>query len=238
MQKPLRYVGIDLAWSMGKESAFCVLKPTVEGGLAIETLEMVDDGAIVKRLRLMSLYYQLYVGFDAPLRVPNATGNRDIERQFNRDFAPAKISMLPVNRTLLYRQFGAIKGEILVSHLQEVGFAIGTTNALNLFEVYPHATIAVAFHNGGILPYKRKKGRSVAAIRQALTRYQGYLREAIAPHAMLSIDTATLKGQHLKAYEDSLDAVTCAYTAYFAHAYPALSKHYGSSQEGLFVTPF
>lgn len=240
MNKPFRYVGIDLAWSTTNQSGFCVLKTTQEGTLAIEDIEMLDDTALVKRLRIMRLYYEVAVGVDAPLRVTNWQNNRTIETEFRKDFSPYKISMLPVNRKLLMKMFHTIKGEVLIKQLNEKStepFEMSTQGDYSICEVYPHATIAVCFNDNKILPYKRKKGRNVQSIKEALVKYQEFLKTILAPHALLDVDVFSLKGKALKRYEDKLDAVVCAYTRYFAQTYPKECKVYGSSDEGVFVTP-
>jgi predicted RNase H-like nuclease len=78
-----------------------------------------------------------------------------------------------------------------------------------------------------------------------LQRYQALLAtlaEATPPlgglDALLTDDPAALRGRALKAYEDTLDAITCAYTAYYLwHHGPARTRVYGTIADGHILTP-
>lgn len=181
--------------------------------------------------------HDITIGIDAPLRVPNTTENREIEKAFLRDFAQYGIGMLPVNRTIMERMFGGVRGEKLLALLAREGFGL-SVNAGGVAEVYPHSTIAVCFNNNRLLPYKRKKGRSVADVKAALGIYRGYLRDAVADHPVFETDISALKGKELKAYEDTLDGITSAYTLWYCFRYPERCKVYRAEGEGIFVTPF
>jgi predicted RNase H-like nuclease len=182
--------------------------------------------------------YDVFVGVDAPLFVDNETGNRDIEKAFLKDFSTYKIGMLPVNRTLLLRQFGFIKGEELYLKLKASGFTFGCAHQKNIVEVYPHSTIAVLFNNNAILPYKRKNGRNVDDVRKALIIYQGYLKSVINEHSIFDVNILMLKGKGLKEYEDKLDAIVSAYTLYYYQINPQKCKVYKGESGAIFITPF
>lgn len=181
--------------------------------------------------------YDITVGVDAPLKVPNQTGNRETEKAFLRDFARYKIGMLPVNRTLMERMFGMVRGEALLGVLEAEGFTL-SSDRQGVLEVYPHSTIAVCFNDNRLLPYKRKKGRSLSDVKAALQTYQDYLRKAVADHPVFSVDIGALKGKAIKEYEDTLDGITSAYTLWYCRHFPERCKRYSAEGEGVFVTPF
>jgi predicted RNase H-like nuclease len=208
------YIGVDLAWGDKNLSGFCVLTPYKKSLkiIDIKLLKSIDD--IVQEIQKYK-DYKVYIGLDAPLLVPNEDGNRECEKNFNRDFAKYKISMLPVNRKLLTKYNSNIRSQELYKRLQEDGFKRDYNSNKVIFEVYPHSTIAMLFNNHQILPYKRKKGRNTEFIREQLRIYKKYLAKVLFPHAILKSDVELLKGQSLKNFEDMLDAITCAYAIYY-----------------------
>ena len=77
-------------------------------------------------------------------------------------------------------------------------------------------------------------------------RYQSLLRElrkADPPlrrtkKLLTGIDVTGMRGAALQAYEDTLDAVTCAYIASFFWRHgPRAAKRYGSLEEGHILVP-
>jgi len=96
------------------------------------------------------------------------------------------------------------------------------------FEVYPHTIHVRLFNLAQRLPYKAKKGRSVAYRRNILKQYQNHLRQLVqseAPnvlnnaavrHALSPETVECAKGAALKHLEDQLDGLTCAMAAWLA----------------------
>lgn len=228
------YIGIDLAWGDKNLSGFCVLVPYKKSLkiIDIKLLKSIND--IVDEIQKYK-NDKVCIGLDAPLLVPNEDGNRECEKLFNKDFAKYKISMLPVNRTLLTKYNSNIRSEELFKRLKEDGFKRDYNSDKVIFEVYPHSTIAMLFNNHQILPYKRKKGRDVGFIREQIDIYKKYLAKVVYPHKILKSDIAAFKGQGLKDFEDMLDAITCAYTIYFCQNNEA--RFYKVDDEDIFVTP-
>jgi predicted GIY-YIG superfamily endonuclease/predicted RNase H-like nuclease len=228
------YIGIDLAWGDKNLSGFCVLSPYKKSLkiIDIKLLKSIDD--IVYEIQKYH-EYKVYIGLDAPLLVPNEDGNRECEKNFNRDFAKYKIAMLPVNRKLLTKYNSNIRSEDLYTRLRDDGFKRDYTSNKVIFEVYPHSTIAMLFNNHQILPYKRKKDRNTEFIREQLTIYKKYLAKVVFPHTILKSNVELLKGQGLKGFEDMLDAITCAYIIYFCQNNEV--RFYKFDDEDIFVTP-
>ncbi len=154
------FIGVDLAWHPNNPSGVALLQgKKVIYADVLDSLDSVID--------FINLYPDAIIGVDAPLIVENQTGNRDIEKQFLKDFASKKLGVYPVNRELLLKINSTIVGEILSSNISQ---KLGS----NLFEVYPHATIMNCFH-GKVLPYKRKQGRNTDFIRSQLDLLYKYL---------------------------------------------------------------
>ena len=193
-----QYIGIDLAWTENNNSGLALLEDNkiLYCGIAKNLEEVI---AFIKR------YPKAIIGVDAPLEVPNETGNRDIEKEFLKDFSSKRLGVYPVNRNLLTKYSKNIVGE-------ELRAPISQKLGENLFEVYPHATILECFH-GKVLEYKRKKGRDTAFIKKQLHILENYLEEVL--DGEFKEELKNLKGKGLKAYEDKLDALVCAYTLFF-----------------------
>ena len=83
------YIGIDLAWGEKNPSGFCVLACTNSSHAKIELIELKLLYSIDEILTELKKYENSTValGIDAPLVIPNETGNREIEKAFNKDFA-------------------------------------------------------------------------------------------------------------------------------------------------------
>ena len=208
------YIGIDLAWGEKNLSGFCVLTP-LDNKLEILEVKLLSSlDEILNEIKKYS-QNQVYIGVDAPLLVPNQTGNREIEKEFNKDFAKYKISMLPVNRDLLTKFSSEIRSENLYEKLHKLGYKRDLNATKAIFEVYPHSTIAQCFNKQKILPYKRKKGRDTTFIKQQLYIYQSYLKAVADKNQFFQVEIEKLKGQSLKNYEDMLDAFTSAYTLFY-----------------------
>ena len=228
------FIGVDLAWGEKNLSGFCVLqesKAKLEI-LDIKLLKSIDD--IVDEIKKYK-NFKIHVGVDAPLLVPNEIANREIEKNFNKDFARYKISMLPVNKKLLTKHISIIRSEELFNKLSEYGFKRDYNSDKVIYEVYPHSTIAMCFNNHEILPYKRKKGRDTAFIKEQLEIYKNYLKKEIRTHEIFKKDVSKLRGQSLKDYEDQLDACICAYTLHYCQN--GDSKFYQLDGVDTFVTP-
>jgi len=227
-----------LAWGEKNLSGFCVLE--LSGSKKNSKLKILNSKLIQSIETMVDeidkyAEHQVFVGVDAPLVIPNETGNREVEKKFNKDFAHYKISMLPANRKILQKYSPTMRTQELFYRLEAQGFKRDYTSQKVIFEVYTHATIAMLWNNHKILPYKRKKGRNTLFIKEQLGIYQKYLQKVVSPHQILKEDIATLKGQKLKKYEDQLDAITCAYSIYYCQNNSA--HFYQVDGVDTFVTP-
>jgi putative endonuclease len=208
------YIGIDLAWGEKNLSGFCAIDAS---GKKLKILDIKLIKSIDEIIDEISKYkeYKTLVGVDAALVVPNESGNREIEKNFNKDFARYKISMLPANKKILSQYSPNIRSIELYEKLASLGFKRDYASDKVIFEVYTHSTVAMCFNNHEILPYKRKKGRDTAFIKNKLGIYRDYLKKEFLSHIIFKEDIESLKGQKVKDYEDMLDSITCAYCIYY-----------------------
>lgn len=243
--KPV-FIGIDLAWSARNRSGGAVIREgrLVEARGDLVTLEEIGDFVA----RHLSPTAGAVVAVDAPLRVPNLSGVRPCERELNADWRRYQAGAHPANRALLARD-GHVRGEALVDLLvSRHRFAESTTiprrsNERLICEIYPHPAHVSLFGLEKTLKYKRNR---VVERRQELLRYRQHLRELRKAKPPLKKTKAllvrteidTLRGQQLKAYEDMLDALTCAYIAYYLWWHgPQRARTYGTLADGHIIVP-
>ncbi len=242
------FIGIDLAWSARNPSGGAIIR---DSQLVSQVGTLSDNAEI---LRYVATHLQptegAVIAIDAPLRVPNSTGSRACDRALSMEWRQYEAGALPANRKLLARA-GVVRGEALVA-----GFAAtwGFRQILPipqqmqgryLCEVFPHPAHVSLFDLPKTLKYKAKAGRTMAVRQQAFRRYQQLLASlttatpALRGTAdLLRQEVSALRGQKLKAYEDTLDAVTCAYTAaYLWHHGPSHTCIYGTVDAGHILTP-
>ena len=114
-----------------------------------------------------------------------------------------------------------------------------------MLEVYPHPALLELFGLSGIIKYK--KG-NVAEKRSGQRELQQWLEKLskLTPllectHILskfLTTDTNSLKGTALKAHEDGLDAIVCAYIAYHYWFWGSCgTRLFGDVDSGYIIVP-
>ena len=237
------FVGVDLAWGQRKPTGLAVLD---ESGRLVHLSAAGTDDEIVDAL---APYVEgdCLVAIDAPLIVPNATGNRPAEADLNRDFARFDAGAHPANtgKPELAGP-GGPRGARLCSRLG-LDMNPRSGRARRAIEVYPHPATVALFRLGRTLKYKNKTGRSLEALRGELLVLMGLLEGLADADPALSVngtwkelvvrvEDATRKSE-LRVVEDQVDAVLCAYVALFATRRPEQTTTYGDFAGGYIVTP-
>ena len=218
------YIGIDLAWSPGNPSGVAVLDADAN------LFEYLYTDSLDAVLSLISRYPEAIIGVDAPLIIPNATGHRPNERAFLQTFSRYGLGLHAANTTLFAKRFARYTGFTLYEGCKAIGLDFGRGN---LFEVYPHATILALFNGGRVLRYKASVPRSERIT--AMQRLQTSLFEVITVPNDRQTAIAALKGKALKAEEDFLDSLACAYTLLHCAANDCLC--FGDDAVGKLLTP-
>ncbi len=211
----MKFIGIDLGWQSGA-SGLCALE-LVGGSLVLQALDCKDTLAEVLDWvdEVASDSAPAILAVDAPTLIPNETGMRLPDRLAHKYFGKYHAGCYPAN---LGRPFAAR----LVSFgldLEARGFLHAPTlKAMQLgryqIEVFPHPATIQLFNLAQILKYK--KGR-LAERAQAL----GVLRSHILTHLpqqnppliIPDLPPIPTTGRALKALEDQLDSIICAYVA-------------------------
>ncbi|MDZ7966967.1 MAG: DUF429 domain-containing protein [Nostoc sp. DedSLP03] len=216
----MKFIGIDLGWR-SQPSGLCCLE-WIDGQLQLLDLDRKD--AIADILTWIDRSVQpdepAIIAVDAPTLIPNATGSRLPDKLSHKYFGKYHAGCYPANQNLPFADrtinFGL--------ELESRGFAHAPTiepQKLSRYqiEVFPHPAIVNLFNLERILKYK--KGR-LNERRLELIKLQNYLLD-ILPSFSPPLRPLRLGGSFpseipttsttLKAVEDKLDSLICAYVA-------------------------
>lgn len=236
----MKFLGIDLGWSSGPTGLCCL--QWRDGNLSLLDLtRKAETSEILAWIdRTISLTASAVIAVDAPTLIPNAAGMRLPDRLTHQHFGRYHAGCYPAN---LGRPFAARTVEFGLS-LEARGFAHAPTIAPQQpgryqIEVFPHPAMIHLFGLDRILKYK--KGNLLER-RSELGKLRSYILERL-PRLEPSLTLDDLpeipaKGTDLKALEDQLDSIICAYVA--AHWwYWGLERNWvlGDRAEGYIVVP-
>jgi predicted RNase H-like nuclease len=240
----MRFLGIDLGWSSGA-SGLCCLE-WQHGKLDILDLQRRD--AIADILSWVDDWLPDntpgMVAVDAPTLIPNATGMRLPDRLAHKHFGRYHAGCYPANLGSAFASRTVAFG----LSLEDRGFQHAPQIAPQhpgrfQIEAFPHPAIVHLFGLPQIIKYK--KGL-LAARRAELTRLQQLICDRL-PYLEPPLDVTAgkvkmpaipQKGTELKAVEDQLDSLICAYIA--AHWWcwgEARNLVLGDRAEGYIVVP-
>ena len=216
----MKFIGIDLGWK-SQPSGLCYLE-WIDGQLQLLDLDRKE--AIADILTWIDQSVKLdepaIIAVDAPTLIPNESGSRLPDKLSHKYFGRYHAGCYPANKNLPFAErtinFGL--------QLESRGFAHAPTiEAQKLsryqIEVFPHPAIVNLFNLERILKYK--KGR-LSERRKSLIKLQNYLLDILPSFSpplrplrlcgsfLLEIPTT---GAALKATEDKLDSLICAYVA-------------------------
>ena len=226
------FLGIDLGW-FGKPTGLAAMRESRGRLRLVSVTRVAGTEAILEWVRATAGDGDAMAAVDAPLVITNAAGIRDCERALNAEFRRYHAGCHPAN---LGRPFAA-NCIGFSAGLEGLGFAHGAEMAARAkgryqFEVHPHAAAVRLFGLDRIVKYKRGRRADRAA---ELARYRGLL--ATLPADLAGMPDVPERGD-LKAAEDQIDAVLCAYVA--AHYWRwgrARTAVYGSNADGYVVVP-
>jgi len=219
----MKFIGIDLGWTTGPTGLCCLQFQT-------QTLQIIDITRITEIENILTwidtqtpIPEPAIIAVDAPTLIFNQTGMRQPDKLAHKHFGKYHAGCYPAN---LNRPF-ATRTIALGIALENRGFIHAPTiepqkTGRYQIEVYPHPAIINLFQLNKILKYK--KG-NLEERKKELTKLQNHILETlpkIEPKLDLTptqktqeifSDLTKLTGQKLKAIEDQLDALICAYIA-------------------------
>lgn len=241
----MKFIGVDLGWSSGASGLCCLewkdRKLEIKALTTIleidRILDWIDRHAPISNPALVAV--------DAPTIINNQTGMRLADKLTHKHFGRYHAGCYPANLSLKF----ATRTTGFSLSLSKKQFQHAPTiepQKLGRYqiEVFPHPATINLFGLEQILKYK--KGR-LADRTQELNKLRGYiidilprLEPALSLSTLDRIPAITVKqtGKELKAIEDRLDSLLCAYVA--AHWWywgEAKNLVLGNLDEGFIVIP-
>ena len=213
-----------------------------------------QDGPIVRLLKLECLAEPAQIvgwvesnatddavlGIDAPIVIPNATGMRAADRLCHSMYGKFHAGAYPASRA---RSFWRRTAQ-LSADLAGLGFCHGDQLAPQCrgryqIEVHPHAASVQLFELDQIVKYKKgtlaQRAAGLATLRALILDKLPRLNPALERPELPEIPTT---GKALKACEDQLDALLCAYiAAHWWHWGRDRNDVLGDSKRGYIVVP-
>jgi len=249
-------LGIDAAWTLGEPSGVALAAETGGGWrlLRVESSygrfcgrdeprgEAPDVAALLTACERIAGRAPDMVAVDMPLAKTPIVGRRASDLAISRAFGAAKAAT---------HSPSALRPGALADRLRAdfgaAGFALSTAEGAGipgLMEVYPHAALIALTGDKVRLEYKAGKttiywpeaslDERRARVREVWRRIVGALEAEIAGVVeALPVPGTEVRGRALKAYEDRLDAVVCAYAA--IAALEGRARAYGDADSAIWV---
>jgi predicted RNase H-like nuclease len=241
----VRHLGIDLAWGQRARTGLAELAPD---GRLLRSTSVVTDEEILEWVHAGPVGSAVVAAIDAPLVVVNEAGARPCEREVGRLFGRYHASAHTSNLTR-----PAFRPEPRGARLAracgwslDVGVRPGPGSSVAI-EVYPHPAMVSLFGLDRVIPYKGKRGRTVADRQHAMGDLADHLERVLGPtlalerserwaHLRSAVATAT-RQVDLDRVEDEVDAILCAALARMWHLEPERMVVLGDTGTGALVTP-
>lgn len=237
----VRFLGLDLAWSERNPSGLAALN--ADGTLVDVRADLRDDAAILAWVRAQ-LGSCGIIGIDMPTIVRNATGVRPCERELGAVFRryhagphPANLRRFP-DGGRARRLIDALAGTGVIETLD-----VRPRDPRNIaLEIFPHPAHVRLFGLERIFEYK-KKSRPWPAVLAEWSRYRAALATLAAADPPLLLDDtipAAVAARGYKRWDDTLDAISCAYVAAFLWRWGIAAPHarvFGDLDRGYIVVP-
>lgn len=215
----MRFLGIDLGWQTGATGVCCL--QLIGDTLSLVALDRLPTHTDVLNWTTTQAPGNVpaMVAVDAPTIIPNPTGMRQPDRLAHRYFGKYHAGCYPANQAATFAPglvaFGQALGDQGFCHAPALE---PQQPGRYQIEFFPHPAMVHLFGLDRILKYK--KGR-IAQRRQELGRLRSLMVRHLPRHCP-RLDPVGLprvppgdacRGPALKAIEDQLDSVICAYGA-------------------------
>jgi predicted RNase H-like nuclease len=218
----MKFIGIDLGWTSGASGLCCL--DWSDGYLQLLDLDRQQTIADILNWvdKWTSPTQPAMIAVDAPTLIPNAAGMRLPDKLAHKHFGRYHAGCYPAN---LGRPFAQRTVDFGLS-LEAQGFAhapVITPQTLGRFqiEVFPHPAIVHLFGLTRILKYKKgtlaERRLELMKLRQhildTLPTLEPALNFSSVPLCASFLPEIAATGAALKAVEDQLDSLICAYVA-------------------------
>lgn len=239
-----RYLGIDLSWAERNRTGIAVLGWT---GQLLSSRTVISNEHILQFIE-EHCSGPVVAAIDAPLIVPNEGGQRECEGELARDFGRYHAGPYPSNR----RNPAFVRGARGAHIADRLGWALDpavrpSPLVSQAIEVYPHPAMVSLFGLHTVIPYKARPGRTMLSLQRAyhdlVKYYEEHLGEtldlstSIRWHEIRRVIEQAGTPADLRAVEDEMDAIFCAYLAWMWDNRPEILRVYGDVRRGYIVTP-
>lgn len=230
------FLGVDLGWSTGA-TGLATVDDT--GRLTASARVQTDDE--IARWIAAQPGRVVVAAVDAPLIVPNETGQRVPERLIGQAFGGFGASAHTSNHTRF--PSGDTRAKRLA---QRFGWAVDPAIATGgdvgvCIEVYPHPALVGLFRLPYRLDYKKGNDQRRAPGFRLLVQHLESITELDllgSPRwAQLKDALAAPRPGELNRVEDELDAIVCAHLAWLWHHRPDTLHIYGDVDDGYIIAP-
>ncbi|MCJ8283761.1 MAG: DUF429 domain-containing protein [Rivularia sp. ALOHA_DT_140] len=244
----MKFLGIDLGWQ-SQPSGLCCLE-LIDEKLELQDLDRKDEIAdiLVWVDNCVKPDENAIIAVDAPTLIPNATGSRLPDKLTHKHFGKYHAGCYPANLGLAFAQRTVNFG----LELESRGYIHAPTIEAKKpgryqIEVFPHPAIVQLFGLQKILKYKKGK---IGDRHLELIKFYNYITEVLptlepsfnpdmnSNFLKFKFLTSTCTGKILKAAEDKLDSLICAYVgAYWWYWGKERSLVLGDETTGYIVIP-
>ena len=236
-----RLLGLDLAWSPRNPSGVAALDSA--GRLLDVRADLRTDDDLLGWVRRWRGSRGI-IGIDMPTIVRNPEGVRSAERDLATVFRRHHAAPHPAN---LRRFPTGGRARFLIDSLASDGIVEALDIVPNdprtvAIEVFPHPAHVRLFALDRIFRYK-KKSRPWALVLDEWTRYRaalGSLERADPPLILDAQIPLRVDAARYKQWDDTLDAISCAYIAAFVFRWGAAAPHvrcFGNLDDGYIIVP-
>ena len=221
----MHFIGIDLAWGNRNPTGLAHLVSDGSGCRLVRADRLTTDGEILEWVEACG-GNDVWLGIDAPIIARNPPGtSRPADKMVSTRFGRYHAGVYPANRVRCERPVR------LCRKLRRRGFSsnpfLPGREGRRQLEIFPHLVQVAFFERPRIIKYKkgpvsaRQAGLSEfqTAIGTYLTGQDPPLLPSRELSHLLREDPKALRGAALKSLEDRLDALLCAYTAFYFHTW-------------------
>lgn len=216
----MKFVGIDFGWFSGASGLCCLVLQNNQLEILNITTVLEIENILAWVDSCVGSTSPALIAVDAPTIINNPTGMRLADKLTHKHFGRYHAGCYPANLSLKFADRTVGLGKSLISRNFQHAPAIEPKQLGRYqIEVFPHPATINLFGLPKILKYK--KGRN-SDRQQELTKLRNYIIEVLPRlEPALSLKSLTLipeiprqlTGKELKAIEDMLDSLICAYVA-------------------------
>jgi len=236
-----RFLGLDLAWSDRNPSGLAAID---EAGTILDArADLRSDGDVLSWIRMWRGSCGV-IGIDMPTIVRNPGGARRAENELRSVFGRYGAGPHPANLARFPDGGRAARfiAELAADGVVETPQIVPRDPRTVAIEVFPHPAHVRLFDLPGIFKYK-KKARPWPDVLAEWERYRGALATLARADPPLVLDEripARVGMRGYKRWDDTLDALSCAYIASFVWCWGSAPPHariFGNLAEGYIVVP-